>query len=106
MARGGEANSLVLWTTPPSSPHRERRAFDPFSPLFHGLHLPQPEAADQFLGLGEGSVDYSPLLSRKSDPLALGAGLQPLACKHYAGLYQLLVELAHGSKSFLGFLGR
>src|SRR5712691_2252155 len=51
----------------------ERGALEPFYRLFHGLHLPQPEAADEFLGLGEGPVDYGPLLPRKSDPLALRA---------------------------------
>src|SRR5712664_1343107 len=66
----------------------ERGALEPFHRFFHGLHLPQPEAADEFLGLGEGPVNYRALLSRKPDPLALRAGLQPVHCKHYAGLYQ------------------
>src|SRR5712692_5154254 len=36
----------------------ERGALEPFYRLFHGLHLPQPEAANEFLGLGEGPIDY------------------------------------------------
>src|SRR5258708_2179436 len=102
---GGEIRYLVHLPTLDSGPPVERRALEPSHRLFHGLHLPEPEAADEFLGLSEGPVDYGPLLSGKSDTLTLRAGLQPLACKHYAGLYQLLVQLTHGSKSFLGFLG-
>src|SRR5258707_6356775 len=32
-------------------------AFNPFDGLFHGLDLPEPEAGNEFLGLGEGAVD-------------------------------------------------
>src|SRR4029077_6586473 len=49
----------------------ERCALEPFHRFFHGLHLPQPEAADEFLGFGEWAVDYGALLTRKRDALAL-----------------------------------
>src|SRR5713101_7772726 len=103
---GREVKCLVHLADLDFSTPIERGALEPFYGLFHGLDLPQPEAADEFLGLGEGPVDYGPLLPRKSYPLALRARLQPLARKHYAGLYQLLVELPHGSKHFLVFLSR
>src|SRR6478735_7725627 len=37
--------------------HWIRAALDPFDRLFHRLALPDPETGDQFLGLGERSVD-------------------------------------------------
>src|SRR3712207_1567510 len=39
------------------APHRVRAALDPLDRLLHGADLPQPEAGDQLLGLGEGAVD-------------------------------------------------
>src|SRR5262249_58060216 len=57
----------------------ERRALEPRDRLVHRVHLPQPEAGDQLLGLGERSVDDGRLASREPDPLALGGRLQALA---------------------------
>jgi hypothetical protein len=34
----------------------ERRTADPLDGLVHRFHLPEPEAGNQFLGLGEGSI--------------------------------------------------
>ena len=59
------------------------------------LHLPEPEAGDQLLGLGERAVDHRALRAREPHPRALRARLQALAGQHDAGLHQLLVELAH-----------
>src|SRR5437763_11238949 len=73
----------------------ERRAPDPLDGLLHGLHLPQPEAADQLLGLGERAIDHAALAAAELDAHALGARVQPLARQHHAGLHQLLVELTH-----------
>src|SRR6266508_4890231 len=36
----------------------EGRALQPLHGLLHVLHLPQPEAGDQLLGLGERPVDH------------------------------------------------
>src|ERR1700746_1524456 len=49
----------------------ERGALEPFDGFFHGLHLPEPVATDQFLGFGERPVDYGTFLPGKSDALAL-----------------------------------
>src|SRR5213596_1625424 len=46
-------------------------ALDPFDRLFLRLHLPQPEARDQLLGLGERPVDDGPLVPGELDPRAL-----------------------------------
>src|SRR6266704_5732042 len=45
----------------------ERRTLEPLDRLFFGLHLPQPEAGDQLLRLGERPVDHGPLASREPD---------------------------------------
>src|SRR5438309_4928517 len=39
-------------------PHRIGAALDPFDRLLLRLYLPDPDAGDQLLGLGEGPVDY------------------------------------------------
>src|SRR6266545_7576959 len=54
-------------------------ALDPFDRFFLGLHLPQPEAGDQLLRLGEGSVDDRSLCAREPDARAFRARLEPLA---------------------------
>src|SRR5688572_8424805 len=51
--------------------HRVRAAPDPFERFFHRLHLPQPESRDQFLGLGEGSINDGLLATCEVDALAL-----------------------------------
>src|SRR5262245_2524392 len=44
-----------------------RAALHPFDGFFLRLHLPQPEAGDQFLRLGKWTVDYGPVRSRELD---------------------------------------
>src|SRR5919204_3965593 len=48
----------------------ERGALEPLDRLIHRLALPQPEAGDQLLGLGEGSVDHGALVAGEPDALA------------------------------------
>src|SRR5690348_238938 len=73
----------------------ERCALQPFDGLFLRLALPQPEAGDQLLGLGEWAVGDGALAAVELHTYAPGTGLQPLAGQHHAGLDQFLVELAH-----------
>src|SRR5258707_15267998 len=54
-------------------------ALDPVDRLFLRFHLPDPEAGNQLLGLGEGTVDHRALRSREADARALRARLQPFA---------------------------
>src|SRR5688572_27326178 len=49
----------------------ERGALEPFDRLFQGLHLPDPEAGDQLLRLGERPIDDRRLLSRELHPGAV-----------------------------------
>src|SRR5712692_4567098 len=72
-----------------------RAALEPFNRLCLRLHLPQPEAGDQLLRLGERPVDHGALDSREPDPRALRAWLEPLGGKQHAGFRQLLVVLPH-----------
>src|SRR5712692_8017595 len=51
--------------------HRIGAALHPFDRLFLRLDLPQPEAGDQLLRLGEGPVDHRALVSGELDPRAL-----------------------------------
>src|SRR6267143_413954 len=78
-----------------------RAAFDPLDRLFHRPHLPQPEAGDQLLGLGECPVDHGPLLSREPHALALRTRVEPLAGEQHAGFHQLFVVLPHFGKELL-----
>src|SRR5271154_1261108 len=57
---------------------------EPFHGLFDRLHLPQPVAADQFLGFAEGPVDHGALLAREFDAFALRAGTQDIGAEKYA----------------------
>ena len=76
-------------------------ALDPLDRLVQRLHLNQPEAGDQLLGLREGTVDHVAVLAAELDPRALRAGLQPLAREQHARVRQLLVELAHLGEQLL-----
>src|SRR5438093_2247827 len=78
-----------------------RSTLEPLDRLRLGLHLPEPEAGDQLLGLGERPVDHGPLPAGEPDPRALRAGLQPPRREHHARLGQLLVELLHVGKDLL-----
>src|SRR3972149_3047317 len=52
------------------------------------LRLDQPEAGDELLRLGEGTVDDGALRSREPDARALRARLEPLRREQYPGLDQ------------------
>src|SRR4029453_9461668 len=69
------------------------RSLDPLDRLVQRLGLDQPETREQLLGLRERAVDH--LTLREADAHALGAGMEPLAGEHHAGVGQLLVVLAH-----------
>src|SRR5438132_1217878 len=70
--------------------HKAQR---PFDGLFFRLQLKDRIPADNFLGLGEGSVDLGYLSLRKPDARAHRGGSQPAACDHRAGFNRLLTEL-------------
>src|SRR5688500_537776 len=80
----------------------ERRALEPLDCLLLRLHLPDPEARDQLLGLRERAIDDRPNLSRESHARTLGAGLKAFTRQHHPRLHQLFVELAHLRQLFLG----
>src|SRR5262249_26942066 len=93
--------------------HRIGTAPDPLDRFFHRLHLPQPIAGDQLLGLGEGAVNDLPLAARELDALPLRARVQSLTREHDAGLHELLIVVAHVGEELLaredalfGSLGR
>src|SRR5262249_44671077 len=69
--------------------------------LVHRLDLPQPEAGDQLLRLGEGAVDHGLLPAREPDALPLRTRVEPLTREHHAGLHQFFVELPHRREDFL-----
>jgi len=50
---------------------------DPLDGLFEGLDLPQPEAGDEFLGFGEGTVGDRAVLAGEVDASALEEGWRP-----------------------------
>src|SRR5271154_7534813 len=68
---------------------------DPLDGLFEGFDLPEPEAGDELLGLGEGAVDNGNRIAGEFDACAFGAGMEAIHGEHDAGLDELLVELAH-----------
>src|SRR5438874_8881565 len=58
----------------------EWRALEPLDRFIHGLHLPQPEAGDELLGLRERPIDHGSLLrSLESYARSFRARLQSLA---------------------------
>src|SRR5437773_2494586 len=54
-------------------------ALEPLHRLVHRLDLPQPEAGDKLLRLGEGPIDHGPLTAGKADAFALRAWVKPFA---------------------------
>src|SRR6202011_547452 len=68
---------------------------DPLDGLFEGLDLPDPEAGDELLALGEGAVDDGTRLAGEFDACAFGAGMETIEGEQDASLAELLVELAH-----------
>src|SRR5256885_3090611 len=95
----------LLAASGPGSP------LEPFDRLFLRLHLPQPVAGDQFLGLGKRPIDHRRLAAGEPDARAFRARVQAVGREHHAGLDQLLVVLPHlleqrpgGHNARLGFL--
>ena len=65
------------------------------------LHLDDPVAGDQLLGLGERPVDHAALVAGEANAGAFRAGLQAGRIEHDAGLDHLLVELRHFAEHLL-----
>ena len=103
MNAGPKSSASNTWriSISASAPSRIGAALDPFDRLFLRLHLPQPEAGDQLLGLGEGPVDHGPLVAGELDARALRARMEPLAREQDAGLCQLFVVLPHLGQKLL-----
>src|SRR5438128_9702059 len=90
-----------------------RAALQPLDRFFLRLHLPEPVAGDQLLGLRKGTVDHRRPPAGEPDARPFRAGVQAVGRKHHAGLDQLLVVLPHllaqplgGHDARLGFLVR
>src|SRR4030081_3542989 len=76
-------------------PAVEGGSLQPFDRLLSGLHLPDPEAGDQLLRFGEGTVDHRALLSFEPHARTLRARMKPIPREHDARLGQLFIVLAH-----------
>src|SRR5215813_9364516 len=76
-------------------------ALEPLDRFFHRPDLPEPEASHEFLRFRERPIDHRALSFRELDPLALRAGVEPLARQHDACLYQLFVVFSHLGEEFL-----
>src|SRR4051794_10242348 len=87
-----DRRALALTRTGPG------HALHPLDRLLLRLHLDDPEAGDQLLGLGERPVSHGGLAVGEPDPRALRARVQALAGEQHAGLHELFVELAHRSE--------
>src|SRR5215213_7132181 len=79
----------------------KRKPLGPFDGLLHRLHLKDPVAGDDLLGLAAGPRDHGALAAGELDPNALGAPMQRGEVQEYAGLRQLLVVLAHLGQELL-----
>src|SRR5436190_17055020 len=80
----------------------ERNALRPLQGLGLVLHLPDPKAGDQLLGLRERAVPHGALVARVRDPRPLRRRRQTLAREHDARLDQLVVEFSHLGELLLG----
>src|SRR5215813_369699 len=67
----------------------EGRAAQPRDRLVHRLHLPEPEARDELLALGERPVDDRRLAAVEAYAHALRARLDALTREHHARAHQL-----------------
>ena len=63
----------------------DRAALELLDALLERLHLDQPEAGDELLGLGERPVHHGLLVAVEVDPGALGAGLEAAGVQQRAG---------------------
>jgi hypothetical protein len=74
----------------------QRRALDPLDGLVHRGDLPDREAGDQLLRLGERAVDHrGAAVDIECDPLALAARLESVTGQHDTRLDELLGEPVH-----------
>src|SRR6202453_1052682 len=64
----------------------EGGTLDPLDGLFEGLDLPDPEAGDELLGLGEGAVDDGTRLAGEFDACAFAAGMEAIHGEYHASL--------------------
>src|SRR5215211_6278716 len=77
----------------------KREPLGPFDGLLHRLHLEDPVAGDDLLGLAEGAVDHGALADGELDPNALGAPMERREVQEHAGLRQLVVVLAISARN-------
>src|SRR5258705_14017967 len=64
----------------------KRRALEPFDRFIQRLHLPQPEACDQFFRLREGPIDHALLTVCEFNSHTFRRRVKSLSSQHYAGL--------------------
>src|SRR5262245_61217345 len=67
----------------------------PVQRFIHRLHLEEGVGGDKLLGLRERPVEDGDLAVGEPDPLALPAGVQPVAVDQHAGLGDLFDEPSH-----------
>src|SRR5580765_3711969 len=67
---------------------------DPLDGLFEGLDLQDRETGDEFLGLGEGTVDDGTRLAGEFDACAFGTGTEAIEGEQDASLHELFSVLA------------
>src|SRR5687768_6242094 len=72
-----------------------RDPLDPLDRLVERLHLQDPVAGEQLLGLGERAVDHLPVAARELDAGPSRAGVKAFAAEHHARLHELLVVGGH-----------
>src|SRR5215467_715456 len=70
-------------------------SLDPLDGLFERLHLPEPEAGNEFLGLGERAVNDSAVLAGEADNGAFGRGVKTVVAYQNSGFQELVVEFVH-----------
>src|ERR1700758_2905332 len=61
----------------------ERAALEPLDGLLDVADLPDPEAGDEFFGLGEGAVGDGGFAGGEGDALACGTRLEAFSSEHY-----------------------
>jgi hypothetical protein len=80
---------------------RIQAALEPFERLVHRFHVPQPEARDQLLRLGERPIGHRAQFAGEMNPLAFRAGIETFAGEHNPNFEKFFVELAHLAKQLL-----
>src|SRR6266566_1472542 len=82
---------------------RIRTALDPFDRFVKRLHLEQPKARDQLLGLGERAVDHRALVAAELHARAFRAWLDPFGGEENSRFDQLFIELPHVGEELLAW---